>query len=177
MVALTAAVLLANQNPGFVLKRDGILLRLPGYGQLIYYMESLRMADVLSILLGNGVDLLSALEVVNQVIGNGYFRVKMEEVRQGILKGKSFADCLVAAQLFEADFSKMVRVGEESGTLDEVLAVIAAYYQDKTERGMKTFTTVIEPVILVLVGLMVMFIIASVMTPVYDLYEGYAELL
>lgn len=156
---------------------DRLLLKLPAVGKMIYYVESLRFADALGILLSNGIELMTALKVVENTIGNRYIRTEFSHVRLAVRQGSPFAESLKATGIIEADFYQMVRVGEQSGALDRSLKTIAAFYKEESDRRLKTMMTIIEPAILVIVGLFVMFIVLSIMTPIYEIYQGYANIL
>lgn len=156
---------------------DRFTLSLPIAGPRIYYADSIRFCQSLAILLENGVELMTALTVVEQVIHNRFTRSRFVQARLDVRQGKRLADSLKDTRIIKPDFYQMVRVGEQSGSLDQVLFKIADYYKSENERRLKTLMTAAEPAILVVVGLFVMAIALSIMTPIYQMYNSYANIL
>lgn len=160
----------------FAYRKDQILLKIPLIGGMITRIEMVRIADSLSILLSNGIDLISALSVVKNLSSNRFIMGKIDGVKNNVKSGRTLAKSFEETQIFKLTFYHMVKVGECSGTLDTVLINVSEYYNDEIKRYLKLILTIIEPLILLIVGGLVFFIIIAIMMPVFEIYSGYSEL-
>jgi type IV pilus assembly protein PilC len=177
ILGVLLARLFRERVPSLEKFRDRIVLHLPVMGKITSYREWLRLTDALEILLSNGVNLLYALEVAGGVTENRHLQREMAKLQDGVRSGHALSESLAKASVFDQNFYQMVRVGESSGTMADVLGKISLYYRDELDRWIKTVTTIMEPAVLIAVGLVVMFIVVSVMSPIYTIYEGYIQLM
>ena len=151
---------------------DRALLTAPGVGPLLRRLDTGRFAHNLGIMLGQGVPILQSLEVAAGNIGNATLRRAVEGVRDAVRDGSSLAQALTAARGFPVFVSNMVAVGEESGTVDTALLKVAGAYERELDRTLRTLTTILEPVLLVAVGGIVMFIVLAMVLPVFQIGLG-----
>ena len=126
----------------------------------------------LGVMLGQGVPILQSLEVAAGNIGNATLRRAVAGVRDAVRDGSSLAQALAATRGFPVFVSNMVAVGEESGTVDAALLKVAAAYERELDRTLRTLTTILEPVLLVVVGGIVMFIVLAMVLPVFQIGLG-----
>ena len=151
---------------------DQALITLPGVGSLMRRLETGRFTRNLSVMLGQGVPILQSLEVAAGNIGNAVLGRAIGRVRDAVRDGSSLAQALAATRQFPVFVSNMVAVGEESGTVDAALMKVATAYERELDRTLRTATTILEPVLLVAVGGIVMFIVLAMVLPVFQIGLG-----
>ena len=148
---------------------DRAMTALPGFGVLVRKLETARLTRNLGVLINQGVPVLQALDVVARNISNSILRRAVERIEEAVREGSSIAAALTASGQFPVFVSNMVAVGEESGTVDAALLKVAATYEREVDRTIRTLTTVLEPVLLVGVGGVVMFIVLAMLLPVFQI--------
>ena len=151
---------------------DRLVLRLPGIGLLIRKLETARFVRTLGIMIGQGVPILQALDVVTSNLTNVSLRQAVAQVDDAVREGSSLAAALSATQEFPEFVSNMVAVGEESGTVDAALLKVAGTYEREVDRLLRMLTTILEPLLLLLVGGVVMFIVLSMLLPIFQIGLG-----
>jgi type IV pilus assembly protein PilC len=144
-------------------------LSLPLVGKVSIHGAVARLSRTLSILVGSGLALPEALELSRQTVGNVVLREALDEVRQEALQGRGLSRPLAAVRYFPRMLSYLVRIGEETGTLDSHLATAADFYEKEVDRALNTMTAVLEPALIIGIGLLVGFVAISVVLPMYDL--------
>lgn len=148
---------------------DLYLLKIPVFGKIIQQSVLVETTRTLSILIKSGVPLLESLTIVKRTTNNLIYREALEEIYNDIEKGRALGDSLASSGLFPSIFVQMTSVGERTGKLDDTLMRLSRYFQMESELAIKTATTLIEPAILVVLGLGVGFLITSILTPIYNL--------
>lgn len=148
---------------------DRIKLHLPIWGPLIQKVETARLARSLGMLLGHGVAILQAVEVVTQTMGNEVLRRGVDQIRGELEGGVSLSQAMRDTQVFDPFVINMAAVGEESGTLDRSLLKIAEAYERQADRVMKLIASLIEPVMILGMGLIVGFIVISMLLPIFQI--------
>ncbi|MGB0597685.1 MAG: type II secretion system F family protein [Rubripirellula sp.] len=148
---------------------DGFKLKLPIAGDLFHSAAVSRFCRVLGTLLRNGVPILKSLEISSESTGNSLLAETVRDSAENISSGNSLAAPLAASGLIPAQVMAMIRVAEESNTLDAVLLKIADRMDEKTERKLESLVRLIEPLMLLAIGGVVMFIIIGVLLPVFDM--------
>ena len=148
---------------------DHAVIRLPIVGSLIRKLEIARFARSLGTMTTQGVPILQALDIVAENIGNATLRSSIDHTGNAVRGGSSLANALGATGQFPAFVGNMVAVGEESGAVDAALLKVAATYEREVDRVIRTLTTVLEPVLLVVVGGLVMFIVLAMLLPIFQI--------
>jgi len=148
---------------------DRFVLRVPLGGALVRKLETARFTRNLGVMLGQGVPALQALEVANAAIAQMTLRQAVGQVKESVREGMSLSEALGASGQFPVFVSNLVAVGEESGTLETALLKVASSYERETDRTLRVLTTVLEPLLIVVVGLIVMFIVISMLLPIFQL--------
>ncbi len=148
---------------------DRMLLGVPGIGTLARKLDTARATRNLGVLIGHGVPALQALDVVAQHISNTVLRRALHSVLEAVREGSSIAAAVEASKQFPLFVSNMVAVGEESGSVDRALLKVASVYEREIDRTMRALTSILEPVLLVLVGGIVMFIVLAMLLPIFEL--------
>ncbi len=175
LAALAIAILLGmryyfkTERGTFLL--DTLKLRLPIIGPLYRKVAIARFARTLATLLGSGVSILESLDIVKEVTGNDVLARVITSVSKGVEKGERMSETLKISEEFPPDVVQMVLVGEETGSLDGMLNKIADFYDMTVNYAVKKLTTIIEPLFLVIMGVMVGFIMASMLLPMFDMVK------
>ena len=140
----------------------------PVYKRLIYT----RFSRGLNLLLSSGVGLLRAFEIINDVIGNRYFKLKLKIVSDDIKKGKSLSNSLNAMDLFPQFFVAMIKIGEETGNLDGMFLNAADIFYEDAEENVEKATVLLEPILIIFLGIMIGTIILAVMLPMLNVMDS-----
>jgi type IV pilus assembly protein PilC len=154
---------------------DPIKLKLPVFGKLTTKMAVARFTRNLSMMLSAGVPIIQALSIVGQASNNWKIEQAVRDIQDSIRAGKSFSAPLAKADVFPAMVSQMVAVGEESGTLSEMLTSIADFYEDEVETATEQLSSTIEPILIVLLGVVIGGMVISLYLPVFTLYGDIAK--
>lgn len=144
-------------------------LAIPIFGTIMKKSALARLSRMLGSLLKSGVGLIVSLDVVADVVGNSAYEQNVLAVRQALREGDPLADPLAQSGLYDPLVIQMVRVGEETGTLDAMLLRIAGFYDVDIETAMNTLGATLEPVLIIALGGAVGFIVFSVFIPLYTL--------
>ena len=142
---------------------------------IIYKQSVANFSRSLSILLKSGVNLLSALSDAGPIMGNPIHVAQLELVRKDISEGMPFSDSLSKFKIFPDFFISMVRVGEEGGRLDSVLSDISESYEKEIESDLKTVSSLIEPAIILSLGLVIGFMVIAMLLPIFDMNSLVAQ--
>jgi len=148
---------------------EQLLFRVPIYGKLKRDLILTEFARTISVLLSAGISILDALNIVSDTLGSKVFGAQVKQAALYVEKGVPLSDAVARIEGFPKILSQMVSVGEETGKLDEVLAKLAAYYESESETKVKALTTAIEPLIMVVMGIGVGFLVIAVIMPIYNL--------
>ncbi|MFZ7120646.1 MAG: type II secretion system F family protein [Eubacteriaceae bacterium] len=152
-------------------KLDKFKLKMILFGPLNTKVVMSRFANTLSVMLNSGIDILQSLDVVQRVVNNEYIKKDLNVVKDGVRKGFSIGKTMEESGSFPPLVYQMVEVGENSGTLDYVLEKVADFYDTEVETAVDQLTTLIEPLIIVILGIIVAFIVISMILPIFDLYN------
>ncbi|HSC91396.1 MAG TPA: type II secretion system F family protein [Gaiellaceae bacterium] len=149
---------------------DRIKLRIPmKIGQVVLKVTMARFSRTLSTLVAAGVDIIKALEITAQTSGNWVVEQALGEVRARVHEGVPIAQPLVENAVFPPMVSQMVKIGEETGELEKMLAKIADFYEDEVDASIQSLTSIVEPIMMLLVGLMVGVIIIAMYLPMFKM--------
>jgi type IV pilus assembly protein PilC len=149
---------------------DRARLRLPlQIGQTIRKITMARFARSLATLVAAGVDIIKAIEITAQTAGNYVVESALMEARQRVHEGAPISQPLVENQVFPPMVSQMIKVGEETGELDTMLSKIADFYEEEVDAAIATLTSIVEPVMMIGVGLMVGVIVISMYLPMFKM--------
>lgn len=160
---------LALRRPPFRARFDKFKLRVPFVGSIFQKIAIARLTRSLQILLSGGVDLVGALDVVAQVVGNAYYKELIDETKREVADGNSVTAVLEQSPLIPPMVSQMLAVGEESGQFTSVLEKLTSFYTREVDNAVSTLVSVIEPLLMVIIGLGVGVVVASIILPMYQL--------
>ena len=155
---------------------DGLTLSIPIVGMLSRKIGIARFSRTLSTLLTGGVPIITALEVVQKTIGNRSMMVALDKAQSGIKEGIGLAATLAQSKVFTPMVVQMVSIGEESGALDKMLEKIADFYESDVDDIVSRLSSIIEPVIIGVLGLVIGIIIIAIMVPLFDVMTNVGNL-
>lgn len=144
-------------------------LRLPIFGTLVLKAEIARFARTLELLLKSGISVLKAIEVATPVLDNEVLRKDCLRCLQELKEGGSFGSSLKKTKWFPSFVTNLITVGEESGKLDETLSEIATFYERETDEALRMMTSLLEPLMILGMGLVVGFIVIAMLLPLFEL--------
>ncbi len=150
---------------------DRVALRLPWYGRLIQRLNIARVARTLGTLLASGVPILTALGIVTQLVSNVLLRRALEEARTNVQEGESLAAPLKRSGVFPGLFLQMIAVGERSGELEHMLNRAADAYDDEVAATLARLTSILEPLTILVMGGVVLFIVLAILLPIFQLNQ------
>jgi type IV pilus assembly protein PilC len=148
---------------------DAFKLKLPVFGMLIRKVAISRFCRTLGTLLQSGVPIMQALEIVGKASGNEVIAETVNKVRESVREGESIAVPLQLSGLFPPLVTQMVAVGEETGNLDGMLSKISDFYDTEVEYMLASLTSLLEPILILVMGFIVGFIVVSVFLPLYQI--------
>ena len=152
---------------------DRFLLRIPIMGELLKKITLTEFSRTLSLLLGAGISLLQALDIVTQGVDNIVYKEALQDVYKQVEKGVPVSKALGKYDDFPPILFQMMSVGEETGKLDEVLGKLATYFEQESEQAVKNLTAAIEPLIMIVLGIGVGAMVIAVILPIYNLTSAF----
>jgi type IV pilus assembly protein PilC len=170
-LALVVAGGLTLQNKAGRARIDAILLKVPLTGDLLRHAIMERICRILGSMVRAGVPLPEAMVVTADATNNDVYRRGLNAVREEMLKGRGLAGPIAQSGLFPAAARQMFRVGEDTGTLDQQLDTAAAFYNRELDYRIKRFTSVIEPAVILIMGVIVGFVALALVSAMYGIYH------
>ena len=172
LIAIVIAFRIILTTPASKLKWDEMLLRLPKVGGLLRTIYTARFARTMSNLFASGLQMVDCIEKSVGTLGNTYIIKSFEDVVENVKRGEALSVAIGRINVFEGMFVSIVYVGEESGTLDQILEKSSDYYDDEADSAISSMVSLLEPVMIILMGLMVGCILAGVFPILYGGMEG-----
>lgn len=149
-----------------------INLKIPLIKKLTQKIIVSRFTRTMGIVSSSGISLITSLEIVASVVGNKIAEKELLKVKEKVLKGEGLGDSIMKIKIFPPMLASMVKVGEEAGSLDSILDKTADFYDDELEREIQTATALIEPAMIVFMGIIIGFLIISILTPMFRMYNS-----
>jgi len=150
------------------MKWDRFKMRPPIFGALVHKAVLARFASTLSSLLASGVPVMESLDIVHQAVGNAVMAEAVQSIKTAVREGKPFAEPMRRFDIFPALIIQMVEVGEQTGALDDMLQKAADYYLDEVSQTVDNLTSILEPLLVVTMGVVVGAVIISLYLPMFD---------
>ncbi|NVM78530.1 MSHA biogenesis protein MshG [Duganella sp. SG902] len=148
---------------------DKFKLRIPVAGKIVLKATMARFARSFSLSSRSGVPIVQALTVVAQTVDNAYLTARVEQMRDGVERGDSILRTAAATNVFTPVVLQMIAVGEESGSIDDLMDEIAQMYEREVDYELKTLSAQIEPILIVFLGIMVLVLALGIFLPIWDL--------
>lgn len=152
--------------------RDAAILRIPIVGQITLQGQIARFASTASVLIRAGLPLSEVMDLVVQTTQNTAVAAALERARVALLGGQGLSNPLAAERMFPKLLPQMVRVGEETGTLETNLETLSSFYEERVDRGVQIMTSLVEPALTVFIALVVGFIAVSMVLPMYSILSS-----
>ena len=165
------AIIKYLKNETRKMKWDQLKLKLPLIGDLVLKIETVRLARTLGIMLSSCIPILDALEIAKSVIQNSFIAASLDNIKEDIRRGHSTASAFKQTGLFPPIMYHTIAIGEMSGNMEEQLINIADTYDDEIDNLTRSLTSLIEPVILLLMGLVVGFIVLAMLLPIFEINQ------
>lgn len=169
VIGLIMTLKIGGKNEKFRLKIDSLKFKIPIMGELTKKSLLADTIRTLSMLLSAGIPLVEALRIVSNVAGNALYLNSYLHIAERVEKGFSIANSFEETGNFPVIVNQMVATGEATGKLDEILLRVSDYFSTEAEQSVKSLTSAIEPVIMIMLGLGVAFLVIAVMMPIYNL--------
>ncbi|MCF6465642.1 type II secretion system F family protein [Clostridium sp. Cult2] len=148
---------------------DNLKIKIPGIKKMNIKIITSRFTRTLSTLLSSGIPLLQALNVVSKVVGNKVVANKLDKTKEEIRKGITMSITIKDINLFPPMVDSMIKIGEESGALDEILYKTADFYDEEVEASLQKMTTLLEPILIVFMAIIIGFIVIAMAMPMFDM--------
>jgi type IV pilus assembly protein PilC len=150
---------------------DKMKFKIPGVNNYVTMLVTTRFTRTLSTLIYSGVPLINALESTSKVLGNEIAKEKVIDIQTEVQRGQELSSCVKKAGLFPPMVDNMIRIGEESGTLDDILEKTADYFDDELDSAVTNMTSIFEPMLLIVMGVVLGFIVIAMALPMFDVLK------
>ena len=151
------------------LRLDGLMLWLPVFGPLFQKIIMSRFANIFGMLIRSGVPILESLKIVSGTVGNVVISREIDNLGENVRQGSSLSRQLKQSEIFTPMVTQMISVGEQSGKMDEMMNRVSRYYDLEAEYTIKNLSTLIEPILIVIIGGMVLFLALGIFLPMWDM--------
>ena len=150
---------------------SNLKLKIPVIKKLNQMIIVSRFTRTLSTLIASGLPLIEALKIVSEVSGNKVAEKALLKIRDKVMRGESLYSSMVESEIFPAMLYSMVKIGEETGSLDDILNKTADFYDEELDSIIQTSVALLEPLLIVIMGLIIGFMVGSIMLPMFDSYN------
>lgn len=154
---------------------DGFKLKVPVFGPLFLKIAMSRFCKMTSILTASGIPIISTLKIVKGSIGNRIVSDSVENIVSGVTEGQGMAEPMKISGLFPNIVVQMVKIGEETGKMDELLLRVSEYYDSQINYTVKNLTILIEPILIFFMGIMVMILALAIFLPMWNLISLFRQ--
>jgi len=175
LVGCIAAFIFWRRTPQGAESWDRIVLKMPLFGPLAIKSGVSRFTMTLSTLVKNGITLDQSLEITAKTLGNLILEQAVLDARQKLIQGYSLHQALTESGMFPGLMTKMVKVGEDSGSLPDMLSDVTEYYEDEVSASVQAITSMIEPALIVSLGVVVLVVILGIYLPIFGLSRAAAK--
>jgi len=170
-VAMTFMIYMVRKTPKGAYITDRMLFRIPKAGELLQKLSAARFTRILGSLLENGVPMLTALDIAKAITGNTVFTQIVARSAEEVEQGGELGKALENERLFPSLACQMIRVGEKSGELEKMLEKTADLYEKEVTSSIAAMTALLEPVIILVMGAVVGFIVLSICLPIFEMNQ------
>lgn len=172
LVVLVVVFIMLGKMPTVRMAKDRMKLKIPIIGRLLMVVYTARFARSLSSLYGSGIPIIAAMQIARKTIGNSYIEGQFDKAISQLRAGESLSESLDGIIGFRRKLSSVVRVGEESGDLVQMLDAMADSFDYESEMAVNRLISYLEPALIVLMALVIGFIMIAVMMPIYNSYSA-----
>ena len=171
IVAIVAGIIMYSKTESGIYFFAKLKISFPLIKDLNRKMIVSRFTRTLSTLLASGVSLVESLPIVSAVLNNVIAEDEVLKIRERVVKGEGLSTPIEDCELFPPMLSSMEKIGEESGALDDMLNKTADFYDEEVEQAIQTLTSMLEPIMIIIMGLVIGFMVISLMLPLYGSYD------
>ena len=174
IIAVVGCILLFNfykKTENGIMGISKFKLKFPVISNLTRKIITSRFTRTMSTLLSSGISLIDAIPIVSEIIGNKVSEDELTKVRERVVRGEGLSGPISESVVFPELLSSMIRIGEESGSLDDILNKTADFYDDEVDQAITAATALIEPALIVVMGLSIGVIVLAIMLPMFDMYS------
>ncbi len=148
---------------------DGYILKMPMFGELLRKVAVSRFSRTLATLIQSGVPILESLDIVEKSIGNRVLELVIQDVKNNVREGESIATPLERSGVFPPMVTRMIAIGEKSGQMEKMLLKISEFYDDQVDAAVEGLTSIIEPLIIGVLGIVIGFIVIALFLPIISI--------
>lgn len=148
---------------------DSFILKIPVIGKIVTKVILTSFTRTFALLISSGVSMLESIKIVSDIVGNSAYKNGLLLSYKGVERGLTFSSQLLALPWIPKIIGQMVKTGEETGKLDDIMFRLADYFESETDHSLKNATTLIEPLVLIMLGIGVGFLVISIILPIYQL--------
>jgi type IV pilus assembly protein PilC len=145
---------------------------MPLFSKSVTRILAARFSRTIATLTSTGISLTQSLRIASKVVGNTLAENKLIDVEESIKQGKSLNVSISSAALFPNMLVHMTKIGEESGTLDQMMEKAAEYFEEEADAAISKLTAVLQPILLVIVAVIILFVMLSVLMPMLTMYSN-----
>lgn len=160
-----------DKNENFRIFMGKLVITAKGFGPLNKQIIAGRFASTFSILMASGVSVIETIDILGQVLENDYVQKKLAEGREEIQKGQPIGTTIQELNVFPLMLTQMITVGEETGVLDEIMIKTAEFYENEVEVAIEKLISMIEPILIISLAFVVLFIVLAIMLPLMDMID------
>lgn len=172
VVLIMGGVLLWRYNRSGAISFSKLKLKLPLFGELFRKIYLARISDNMYTMLSSGIPMIKSIEISSTVVGNDVYKGILMDAADAIKTGNTMSSALVGYKEIPAIMIQMIKVGEETGQLANILQKLAKFYKREVDTAIETLISLIEPILMVLLGLGVGIVLAAVLIPIYNIAGG-----
>ena len=172
VIALVLIIRVLKKVPSVKMWWDKTKCRMPKVGKLICTIYTSRFAHTMSSLFASGMQMVECIQKSEQVLGNSYISNEFIGVIENVKQGESFSTALGRTGIFDGIFTSVIYVGEESGTLDDILEKTADYYDDEADTAISKLTGMLQPLMILIMGVLVMLVLLAVYPAMYGAMDA-----
>ena len=169
IVLLTLLIIYTLSQKGTRKKLFTASFHLPIFGSILRYLDLARFSGTLSLLLSSGIPIIRAVESSATVVINHKTFMELTEITHNLTKGENLSSSMRKYKTFPTLMTRIISTGEKTGRLDEVLAEVSSHYHSNLRRQVKVLSTSIEPILIVIIGIIVGLVILAIISPIYQL--------
>lgn len=160
------------KSPAGKAKKDRLIIKIPVIGSIFQNMYFARMSENLSTLIRGGIPIAQAIDNVADVMGNSLYEKLLRNARDNVRRGGEISDVFETSELVSQTFTQMIKSGEETGKLDKVLFDLSVFYNGEVSRSVDNLMSLLEPVMLIGIGVVVFILAITVYVPIYNLVNA-----
>jgi len=168
ITGITIIIIFLNTGKGMHLK-DRLIFKIPLIGKLIKESFYTKFCQILAILVQSNVNILHSFQIISDIMNNNLVKNKIEMIEKNIKNGKSITDAFILSRFFPSTIIQLIKAGEESSELDKMLESAARFYEENLSVKIEIFSSLLQPVLIILIGIFIASIIISIFLPIFQL--------